>query len=98
MPAVRFGWTEGQKQIRLDSQKFAIVSAKDRMLPPGQWKRWAAKKMGAVTTTLSSCHMVILEENQPRFAKVIDEAAKKCDGDEAIRKLKKKASTARQRQ
>jgi hypothetical protein len=32
----------------------------------------AAKKMGAVTTTLSSCHMVILEE-PAKVAKVIDE-------------------------
>jgi pimeloyl-ACP methyl ester carboxylesterase len=105
-----FGWTEGQRQIRLDGQKFAtltsrgmledvteglpmeerklafavqgqsyapmfdekltvaawktkptwaIVSAKDRMLPPGM-EEASAKKMGAVTTTLSTCHMVIL--------------------------------------
>jgi pimeloyl-ACP methyl ester carboxylesterase len=40
---------------------WAIVSAKDRMLPPAM-EEAAAKKMGAVTTTLSTCHMVILEE------------------------------------
>lgn len=120
-----FGWTEGQKQIRLDSQKFvtltsegiledvteglsmgerrlalavqgqsygpmfdekltvaawktkptwAIVSAKDRMLPPAL-EEASAKKMGAVTTTLSTCHMVIMEE-PAKVAKVIDEAAR----------------------
>ena len=36
----------------------------------------AAKKMNAVTTTLSSCHMVILEQ-PTKVAAVIDEAAKK---------------------
>jgi hypothetical protein len=35
----------------------------------------AAKKMGAVTTILSTCHMVILEE-PAKVAKVIDEAAR----------------------
>jgi hypothetical protein len=35
----------------------------------------AAKKMGAVTTTLSTCHMSILEE-PAKIAGVIDEAAK----------------------
>ena len=119
-----FGWTEGQKQIRLDGLKFAtltsqgmledvteglpieerklafavqgqsyapmfdekltvaawktkptwaIVSAKDRMLPPGM-EAASAKKMGAVTTTLSTCHMVILEKPS-EVAKVIGEAA-----------------------
>jgi len=120
-----FGWTEGQKQIRLDSEKFAtvtsegmlediaqglpmaerklalavqgqsygpmfdekltvaawktkpswaIISAKDRMLPPAM-EESAAKKMGAVTTTLPTCHMVILEE-PAKVAAVIDGAAK----------------------
>lgn len=120
-----FGWTEGQKQIRLDSQKFAtltsegmlqdvteglpmperelalavqgqsygpmfdekltvaawkakpcwaIVSAKDRMLPPAM-EESAAKRMGAVTTTLPTCHMVIFEE-PAKVAAVIDEAAR----------------------
>jgi pimeloyl-ACP methyl ester carboxylesterase len=107
-----FGWTEGQKQIRVDSEKFAtvtpegmlediaeglpmaerklafavqgqsygpmfdekltvaawkikptwaVISTRDRMLPPAM-EESAAKKMGAVTTTLSTCHMSILEE------------------------------------
>jgi len=121
-----FGWTEGQKQIRLDSEKFAtltsegmledvteglpraegelalavqgqsygpmfdekltvaawrtkpcwaVISANDRMLPPAM-EEAAAKKMGAVTTTLPSCHMVILED-PAKVASVIDEAARK---------------------
>jgi pimeloyl-ACP methyl ester carboxylesterase len=120
-----FGWTEGQKQIRLDSDKFAtiseegmlqdiaqglpmaerklafavqgqsygpmfdekltvaawktkpswaVISADDRMVPP-QMEEMAAKRMGAVTTILPSCHMVILEE-PAKIAAVIDEAAK----------------------
>jgi pimeloyl-ACP methyl ester carboxylesterase len=120
-----FGWTEGQKQIRLDSEKFAtltsegmledvtealpmaerklafavqgqsygpmfdekltvaawktkptwsLISAKDRMIPPAM-EEAAAKKMGAVTTTLQTCHMVIMEE-PAKVAAVIDEAAK----------------------
>jgi pimeloyl-ACP methyl ester carboxylesterase len=120
-----FGWTEGQKQIRMDSEKFAtvtsegmlediaqglpmaerklalavqgqsygpmfdeklnvaawktkpswaIISAKDRMLPPAM-EESAAKKMNAMTTTLPTCHMVILEE-PAKVAAVIDEAAK----------------------
>jgi pimeloyl-ACP methyl ester carboxylesterase len=121
-----FGWTEGQKQIRMDSEKFAtvtsegmlediaeglpmaerklalavqgqsygpmfdekltvaawktkpswaVISAKDRMVPPAT-EESAAKKMGAITTTLPTCHMVILEE-PAKVAAVIDEAAKK---------------------
>jgi pimeloyl-ACP methyl ester carboxylesterase len=121
-----FGWTEGQKQIRMDSEKFAtvtsegmlediaeglpmaerkpalavqgqsygpmfdekltvaawktkpswaVISAKDRMVPPAM-EESAAKKMGAITTTLPTCHMVILEE-PAKVAAVIDEAAKK---------------------
>jgi pimeloyl-ACP methyl ester carboxylesterase len=120
-----FGWTEGQKQIRVDSEKFgtvtsggmlediaqglpmierqlalavqgqsygpmfdekltvaawktkpcwAIISANDRMIPPAM-EESAAKKMGAVTTTLATCHMVILEE-PGKVAAVIDEAAR----------------------
>jgi pimeloyl-ACP methyl ester carboxylesterase len=120
-----FGWTEGQKQIRLDSDKFAtiseegmlqdiaqglpmaerklafavqgqsygpmfdekltvaawktkpswaVISADDRMVPP-QMEEMAAKRMGAVTTILPTCHMVILEE-PAKIAAVIDEAAK----------------------
>jgi len=121
-----FGWTEGQKQIRVDSEKFAtmtsegmlqyiaeglpmaerklglavqgqsygpmfdekltiaawktkptwaVISTKDQMLPPAM-EESAAKKMGAVTTTLSTCHMSILEE-PAKVAAVIDDAAKK---------------------
>jgi len=120
-----FGWTEGQKQIRLDSDKFAtiseegmlqdiaqgvpmaerklafavqgqsygpmfdekltvaawktkpswaVISANDRMVPPAM-EESAAKRMGAVTTILPTCHMVILEE-PAKIAAVIDEAAK----------------------
>lgn len=119
-----FGWTEGQKQIRLDDEKFAtvthegmfediteglpmaerklalavqgqsyaplfdekltvaawktkptwfLISAKDRMLPPAM-EVAAAKRMGAVTTTLPTCHMVIQQE-PAKVAAVIDEAA-----------------------
>jgi len=121
-----FGWTEGQKQIRVNSDKFAtvtsegmleniaeglpmaerklafavqgqsyapmfdekltvaawktkptwaVISTKDRMLPPAIVES-AAKKMGAVTTTVATCHMSILQE-PVTIAKVIDEAAKK---------------------
>ena len=54
---------------------WAVISAKDRMLPQAM-EESAAKKMGAVTTTLSTCHMSILEE-PAKIAAVIDEAAKK---------------------
>ena len=118
-----FGSTEGQKQIRMDSEKFAtvtsegmlediaqglpmaerklalavqgqsygpmfdekltvaawktkpswaIISAKDRMLPPAM-EESAAMKMDAMTTTLPTCHMVILEQ-PAKVAAVIDEA------------------------
>lgn len=120
-----FGWTEGQKQIRLDSEKFAtvtsegmleriaeglpiadrrlafavqgqsygpmfdeklsvaawkdkptwaLISNKDQMLPPAM-QQSAAEKMGATVTTLSTCHMSILE-SPDSVARVIDEAAK----------------------
>src|SRR5580658_1848510 len=120
-----FGWTEGQKQIRLDAEKFAtvtsegmleyiaeglpmkerelalavqgqsygpmfdekltvaawkskptwaVISTKDRMLPPAM-EESAAKRMGAVTTTVATCHMSILEE-PAKIVAVIDEAAK----------------------
>ena len=120
-----FGWTEGQKQIRLDSEKFAtvtaegmlediaeglpmaerklalavqgqsygpmfdekltvaawktkptwaVISTNDRMLPPALQEA-AAKMMGAVTTILPTCHMVILEE-PAKVAAVIDDAAR----------------------
>ncbi len=120
-----FGWTEGQMQIRVESDKFAtvtpeamleniaeglpmaerklalavqgqsygpmfdekltvaawktkptwaLISTQDRMLPPAI-EESSAKKMGAVTTTLSTCHMSILEE-PAKVAAVIDDAAK----------------------
>jgi pimeloyl-ACP methyl ester carboxylesterase len=53
---------------------WAVISAKDRMLPPAM-EESAAKKMSAVTTTLPTCHMVILEE-PTKVTAVIDEAAK----------------------
>jgi len=120
-----FGWTEGQKQILVDGNKFAtesyqgmlediaegipiaerklafavqgqsyapmfdekltvaawktkptwaLISPNDRMIPPGM-EALSAKRMGAVTTTLPTCHMVILEE-PAKVAAVIDDAAK----------------------
>jgi pimeloyl-ACP methyl ester carboxylesterase len=120
-----FGWTEGQKQIRVDSDKFAtvtsegmlddiaeglpmaermlalavqgqsfgpmfdekltvaawktrptwaVISAKDRMVPPAM-EEAVAKRMGAVTITLPTCHMAILQE-PAKVAAVIDQAAK----------------------
>jgi pimeloyl-ACP methyl ester carboxylesterase len=127
-----FGWTEGQKQIRLDSEKFAtvtsqgmlqyiaeglpmaerelalavqgqsygpmfdekltvaawkskptwsIISANDQMVPPAM-EESVAKRMGAVTITLPTCHMVILEE-PAKVAAVIDQAAKEALGKES---------------
>ncbi|WP_158794615.1 alpha/beta fold hydrolase [Granulicella sp. L60] len=121
-----YGWTDGQKQIRVDPDNFAtltpegmidiiaeglpmaerklalavqgqsygpmfnekltvaawktkptwaVISTKDRMLPPAMQAE-AAKRMGAVTTTLSTCHMSILEE-PAKIAAVIDDAAKR---------------------
>jgi len=120
-----FGWTEGQKQIRVDDQKFAyvtqqgmfediteglpaaerslalavqgqsygplfdekltvaawksrptwfLIASEDRMLPPAM-EIAAAKKMGAVTTTVPACHMVIQQE-PAQVAAVIDDAAR----------------------
>lgn len=121
-----FGVTEGQKQIRVDSEKFAFVTSEGMLehiaegLPPeerelalavqGQsfgpmfdekltvcaWKTkpcWvviaskdhmlprameesAAKKLGATATTLSTCHMAMLEQ-PAKVAAVIVEAASK---------------------
>jgi len=120
-----FGLTEGQKQIRVDSRKFAsmtsegilndfaqglplaerklvfavqgqsygpmfeekltvaawktkpswvVISANDRMLQPAMEKS-SASKLGATATTLSTCHLAMLE--QPKeVAAVIDSAAK----------------------
>jgi len=138
-----FGWTDGQKQIRVNGDGFAtvtsegmeiiaeglppaerklalavqgqsygpmfdeklsvaawkskptwaIVSTKDRMLPPAM-EAAAAKKMGAVTTTVATCHMSILED-PATVAAVIDEAARN-----AVSKQSEigKANTARQGQ
>ena len=119
-----YGWTEGQKQIRVDSNKFAyvtregmldsiaeglpmaertlalavqgqsygpmfdekitvaawkgkptwaVISNKDRMLMPTM-EADMAKRMNAKTTTVDTCHMVILEAPEAVVA-VIDEAA-----------------------
>jgi pimeloyl-ACP methyl ester carboxylesterase len=48
----------------------------DRMLPPAMEKAAAKKMGGAVTTTLATCHMSILQE-PAKVAEVIDEAARK---------------------
>jgi len=120
-----FGWTAGQKQIRVSTDKFAtissegmfeyiaeglpmadrrlalaaqgqsygpmfdekltvaawklkpawaVISTKDQMVPPAM-QAADAKKMGAVTTTLSTCHMSILEE-PAKVAAVIVQAAR----------------------
>jgi pimeloyl-ACP methyl ester carboxylesterase len=119
-----YGWSEGQKQIRVDAEKFAyvtpegmldniaeglpmeertlalavqgqsygpmfdekvtvtawkdrptwaLISTKDRMLQPAM-ELAMAKRMNAKTTTVESCHMVILESPEV-VAKIIDEAA-----------------------
>jgi pimeloyl-ACP methyl ester carboxylesterase len=120
-----FGWTEGQKQVRVNGDGFAtvtsegmlediaeglpvaerklalavqgqsygpmfdekltvaawktkptwaVISTKDRMLPPAM-EESAAKRMGAVTTTVATCHMSILQD-PATVAAVIDAAAK----------------------
>jgi len=53
---------------------WAVISANDRMLPPAM-EESAAKTMGAVTTTLPTCHTAMLEE-PAKVAAVIDDAAK----------------------
>jgi pimeloyl-ACP methyl ester carboxylesterase len=120
-----FGITEGQKAIRVDSEKFAymtpdgilnhfaqglpmeerrvvlavqgesygpmfdekltvaawqtrpswvVIAANDQMLPPAM-EAASAKRLGATATTLSTCHLAMLE--QPvNVAAVIDQAAK----------------------
>lgn len=52
---------------------WAVISTKDQMLPPGM-EESVAKKMSA-TTTLSTCHMSILEE-PAKVTAAIDDAAK----------------------
>jgi hypothetical protein len=54
-------------------QSWAIISTKDRMLPPAM-EESAARRMGAVTTAVETCHMSILQE-PARVAAVVDEAA-----------------------
>jgi len=54
---------------------WALISTKDRMLPPAM-EESAAKRMRAVMTTVETCHMSILQE-PAEVAAVIDEAAKK---------------------
>ena len=53
---------------------WAVISTKDQMVPPAM-QAADAKKMGAVTTTLSTCHMSILEE-PAKVAAVIVQAAR----------------------
>jgi pimeloyl-ACP methyl ester carboxylesterase len=53
---------------------WAVVSTKDRMLPPAM-EESAAKRMGAITTTVETCHVSILQE-PVIIAAVIDEAAR----------------------
>jgi len=57
---------------------WALISANDRMLPPAM-EQAVAKRMGAVTITLPTCHMVIMQE-PAKVAAVIDEAAKNALG------------------
>jgi pimeloyl-ACP methyl ester carboxylesterase len=57
---------------------WAVISANDRMVPPAM-EEFAAKRMGAVTITLPTCHMVILQE-PAKVAAVIDEAARSALG------------------
>jgi pimeloyl-ACP methyl ester carboxylesterase len=135
-----FGWTDGQKQIRVNGDRFAtvtsegmeiiaeglplaerklalavqgqsygpmfdekltvaawkskptwaIVSTIDRMLPPAM-EESAAKRMGAVTTTVATCHMSILQD-PATVAAVIDEAARNAMSKQSEIE---KASTAR---
>jgi pimeloyl-ACP methyl ester carboxylesterase len=120
-----YGWTSGQKQIRVDADKFAtltaegmlsyvteglpmedrllalatqgqsygpmfdekltvaawktkptwsLISTKDKMLPPAM-EEMMAKRMGAVTVSLPTCHMVI-QQAPADVAAMIDQAAR----------------------
>jgi pimeloyl-ACP methyl ester carboxylesterase len=60
---------------------WAVISTRDRMLPPAM-EEASARRMGAVTTTISTCHMSILEEPKT-VAAMIDQAAKDALRDEA---------------
>jgi len=54
---------------------WAVISSKDRMLPPAM-EESSAKKMGATATTLPTCHLAMLEQPE-KVAAVIVDAAKK---------------------
>ena len=124
-----YGWSEGQKQIRVDGEGFAyvttegmleniavglpmaermlalavqgqsyapmfdekikvaawkskptwaVISTRDRMLMPAM-QADMAKRMKATTTTVSTCHMVILEAPDV-VVRVVDEAARQARG------------------
>jgi pimeloyl-ACP methyl ester carboxylesterase len=62
---------------------WAVISTKDQMLPPAM-EQAAAKRMGAVTATIETCHMSILQE-PAKIAAVIDEAAKQASTKPPIR-------------
>jgi pimeloyl-ACP methyl ester carboxylesterase len=53
---------------------WVVISANDRMLPPAM-EESSAKKMGATTTTLPTCHLAMLEQPE-KVAAVIEDAAK----------------------
>jgi pimeloyl-ACP methyl ester carboxylesterase len=53
---------------------WAVVSTKDRMLPPAM-EEAMAKRMNAKTTVVATCHMVILETPE-EVVNVLDEAAR----------------------
>jgi pimeloyl-ACP methyl ester carboxylesterase len=50
------------------------ISASDRMLPPAM-EEAAAKKLGAKTTVLPTCHLALLEQ-PAKIAAIIGDAAK----------------------
>jgi hypothetical protein len=54
---------------------WTVISTNDRMLPP-KMEQSAAKKMGAVTIALPTCHMARLQE-PAGLAEVIEQATRK---------------------
>src|SRR5580693_8809425 len=52
---------------------WVVISADDRMLPPAM-EEASAKRMGAVATTLPTCHLAMLEE-PAKVAAVVEDAA-----------------------
>jgi len=52
---------------------WVVISANDRMLPPAM-EEASAKRMGAVATTLQTCHLAMLEE-PAKVAAVVEDAA-----------------------